>query len=299
MPAGRSGCKQVTPYCTACSRNTLALFGLRLWVGSPLRQNLVGFTLKGGRHISSWLREFLTTFEVLMSLSLRHCVILFSALSLVCLSCKSRSTSSPQGSVTQFSTQESAVQTLNVSAPGIPISTFKGVGYTFSYPTSWQLVRFGDHDTWIQAKLDDDVVSFLIAGIAEKDLSRFYAAYQKEMIDSGYMGFPVSFPTGSEPTMYGAWRGDTITGYGDKSGVPMVLSVTAIRANDQLYLFQMMAPSRIEWKAYKLREALGNTLVFDHLPPESHGTGEACRNCGAMLNRTINQLTSTTVNGMR
>jgi hypothetical protein len=104
---------------------------------------------------------------------------------------------------------------------------------------------------------------------------------------------------GPEPTVYGAWRGDTITGHFSGNGQSGVISATAIAANNTFYGLIMIAPTRVQWDAYKLREALANTLTFDHLPSQSHGTGAPCSDCGGMLSATMSTLTSQTSSMMR
>jgi hypothetical protein len=102
-----------------------------------------------------------------------------------------------------------------------------------------------------------------------------------------------------EPTLYGARRGDSITSNFIVNGQSEVMSMTAIEANNTFYALIMIAPVQVSWDAFKLREALGNTLTFDRLPTQSQGSGAPCSSCGAMLSATMNTLTSQTLNMMK
>jgi hypothetical protein len=212
------------------------------------------------------------------------CISIVTALGLGSFGCKSKT--NPSG---ESPTAEKIVQ----ASDAISVKRYSGPGFTVAYPTAWEK-EASSNAVSLNIPTNAGVI-FLAVGPAssagDDDLNQFFGRATTQ--------FPaVSFGS-SEPTVYGAWRGDTITGQAVMQGQPWVVSVTGIHANDRIYSLIMVAPSQVMWPAYKIREAIANTVTFDHLPEQRHGTGTACTDCGAMLSSAMNQLTGTTVNGMQ
>jgi hypothetical protein len=158
-----------------------------------------------------------------------------------------------------------------------------------SYPTYWSR-EASDNAVALKAPTQVGQIFFSIGPIASS---------RDEAFNNVRANYPSVAFESPEPTVYGAWRGDTITGHFFANGHSEVMSVTAIQANNTFYGLIMIAPTEVQWDAYKLREALANTLTFNHLPSVSHGTGAPCSDCSAMLSATMSTLTSQTLNMMR
>jgi hypothetical protein len=171
----------------------------------------------------------------------------------------------------------------------IEVTKYRGQGYVVRYPAYWSREESGKA---IALKVPTEAGKIFFS-IGEAASSR------DEAFNYVRANFPSIVFDSPEPTVYGAWRGDTITGHFTANGQSGVVSATAIEANNTFYELIMIAPTQVQWDAYKLREALANTLTFDRLPSQSRGTGAACSDCGGMLSATMSKLTSQTSSMMR
>jgi len=179
--------------------------------------------------------------------------------------------------------------TSHAATPGIAVTKYRGPGFFISYPSYWSR-EASDKAVALKVPTQAGQIFFSIGPIASTRDQAF------NDVRTQYPSIAIGSP---EPTIYGAWRGDSITGYFTLNGQPWVMSMTAIEANDTFYGLIMIAPSQVKWDAFKLREALGNTLTFDRLPSQSRGQTGACSDCGAMLGATMNTLTSQTLSMMK
>jgi hypothetical protein len=173
--------------------------------------------------------------------------------------------------------------------PELVITTYRGQGFVMSYPAYWTR-EISDKAVSLKVPTEAGQIFFSIGPVAPTRDQAFNA------VRAGYPTLTFSSP---EPTLYGAWRGDSITSYFNVNGQAEVMSMTAIEANNTFYALIMIAPLKVSWDAFKLREALGNTLTFNRLPAQSRGSGSPCSSCGAMLSSTMNTLTTQTLNMMR
>jgi hypothetical protein len=171
----------------------------------------------------------------------------------------------------------------------VTITRYRGPGFIISYPSYWQR-EASDKAVSLKAPTQAGQIFFSIGPIA---------ASRDQVFREVRAAHP-QVPFGSsEPTLYGAWRGDSISGNFAVNGQQEVMSVTAIQANDIFYGMIMIAPAQVSWDAYELRKALANTLTFDRLASASHGTSGTCSDCAAMLGATMNRLTSQTLDMMK
>jgi hypothetical protein len=176
------------------------------------------------------------------------------------------------------------------------VAEYKGNGFSFSYPATWKKQVVGETVALLTPEPINQIC-FKITPTGETDFTTFFLHYQRYAPQA--LGFEPTFNGSPEPTVYGAWRGATLTGYGSPGGVAYVASATAIRANNQVYLLQMAAPSARSWEAYELRKTLANSLTFARLPQESHGTSAPCLNCFSMWSDTMNRITKQTTSMMK
>ena len=182
-----------------------------------------------------------------------------------------------------------AVTTRQAAAQTIAVTKYRGPGFVISYPSYWSR-EASDRAVALKVPTQAGQILFSIGPAG---------ATRDQAFSSVRANWPSVAFGSPEPTVYGAWKGDSISGNFVMNGQPWVVSMTAIEANDTFYGLIMMAPSRVQWDAYKLREALANTLTFDRLPSTSRGKSEACSDCGSMLSSTMNNLTSQTLSMMR
>ncbi len=168
-------------------------------------------------------------------------------------------------------------------------------GLSFTFPANWRTQVVGDVFVMMTPETSDQIC-FKISPMGKLDIPTFFALYRKIAPDA--LGFVPNLGS-TEPTIYGAWRGVSINGQGSLQGAPYVASVTAIPANDQIYLFQMAAPAARQWEAFLYRKTLANSLNFAKLPAESRGETGPCRNCLAIWSDAMQRITAATVKGMR
>jgi hypothetical protein len=160
------------------------------------------------------------------------------------------------------------------------------------------------HNTGVIFRSSDAGMPIAIRVFAsgERDLDSFFANYLQLYILKGGLGFLPAFEARIDPTMYGSWRGDTVHGRGTYMGSEMIVAATAIRANDQIYLFQMLAPAFRSEEAYRQRERMARSLHFQSVPEQGRTTpapGAVCTSCGADLSQTMEVLKSQTLRMMR
>jgi hypothetical protein len=85
-------------------------------------------------------------------------------------------------------------------------------------------------------------------------------------------------------------------------GLEMIVAATAIRANNQIYLFQMLTPVFRSEEAYRQRERMARSLQFQSVPEQGRTTaapGAVCTTCGAALSQTMEVLKGQTLQMMR
>src|SRR5262245_30499895 len=133
----------------------------------------------------------------------------------------------------------------------IQIAQYKGDGFSLTHPLNWQ----EDVTPGMVTLRTPEGISFSIIATGQKDLSTVISNI-RQSVAAGSLGFPATFNSTTEPTVYGSWRGDTIWGRGNANGVETVLLATAIEANNQYYLFLMLAPAARSWEANQYRITL-------------------------------------------
>jgi hypothetical protein len=137
----------------------------------------------------------------------------------------------------------------------------------------------------------------------------------------GGLGFLPAFEARIEPTMHGSGRADTVHGRGPYMGSEMIVAATAIRANDQIYVFQMLAPALPlrggfpatasgwrgacifnPWNPPPARGAVEIRCSSVEVPERGRTTaapGAVCTTCGAELSQTMEVLKSQRLRMMR
>jgi hypothetical protein len=180
----------------------------------------------------------------------------------------------------------------------IKLSTYKGDGYYVSYPSNWKTMPAGSAFKLLSP---DKFISVQILSSPDTTKSEFWQHYLD--IAPSAVGFDITWESGTEPTAYGAWLGETRYGRGKADSATFIVKATAIEANDHFYLLQLVAPLEMSWKANEYLMALGRTLTFKSLPKYSTGTGlgagEGCANCLQIWSSAMDRITAATVNGMR
>jgi hypothetical protein len=145
----------------------------------------------------------------------------------------------------------------------VKLTRYEGDGFSFAYPSNWTR-QVSRSVVYVQTPELANQIGFKIFASGDTDLKTFFTNY-RNYVAGGGLGFSASFESSTEPTLYRAWRGDTIHGRGRASGVDVIVSATAIEANGQIYLFQMIAPAARSWQASEYRVALANSLSFESL----------------------------------
>jgi hypothetical protein len=190
------------------------------------------------------------------------------------------------------------VATILPAAGEVVLNQYQGKGYSFSYPSNWQLQQRGTAVS-LTAPLSNVRMMIQLIGTGHRAQAACFEEYRAK-VAGGILGFPASLESGTQPMVYGSWRGDTINGAGQADGVQLIVSATAIEANNQFYILQLVAPLSVSWDAHALLSAFGRSLKFENLPKPSPGSaGAGCADCLSIWMRSMDRITAATVKGMR
>jgi len=184
----------------------------------------------------------------------------------------------------------------------VNVTSHRGDGYTVWYPANWKLIRNGTTTTLF--KPGNSPVEFKISALGKTTKDSLLAQYRKDA--NAIVGGQVRLGSGEEPMVYGNWFGRSIRGDATIDGIALVVSATAIDANGQFYLFQMLCPSAISWEGYEWLAAVGRSLTFDRpSTPASKaggGGGDGCgtgTQCLELYTGAMSRINQRTMQGMK
>jgi hypothetical protein len=191
---------------------------------------------------------------------------------------------------------------LMTAIPGIcqvSLARYKGDGYTFSYPSNWKREVNGRAVALLTPELANQI-SFKIFASGDKTKEAFFEHYRAYAANGG-LGFSANFGSGTQPMAYGSWLGFTIDGQGISNGISVVVSATAIEANNQFYLLQLIAPIERSWEAHEYLAPLARSLTFDNLPKRSGSSGGApgCNDCLSIWTNAMDRINAQTIRSMK